>query len=407
MSFHLTNRQEILLQDSLGLEGLSPKSFAFGLEKCSKISLKRPLKQERKRTRNPRFAIGDPAKSVLIKNATLIDGDGSVMEAFDIILNDGLIQAVGPSASLEFSTESLNVINANGRFVTPGIVDMHSHVGLDSWPETEGNSDTNEMSGLPLHPELRALDGFDPSDIAIDIINSGGITTSLVLPGSGNLMGGEAYAIKHRRMKSNRVEDMLLNAGMNTSFSNGEDGPEWRWMKMACGENALMSSRRKGIMGESRLGEGFLFRTRLNDAKKVMIQQDEWCYKAKIANASDSSAGHRFIHDLFPDPIEQETLIALLRGEILLNVHCYQPNDIEMMVRLSHEFNFKIRAFHHALEAWKVAELLAHEGIGVALFADHFGYKKEAYGISVKGPSILAKNGVKVAFKSDHPVLNG
>ena len=277
---------------------------------------------------------------------------------------------------------------------------MHSHSGLDTWPFTEGSSDTNEMAESPLHPELRSIDGYDPSDLSISIINAGGVTTSLILPGSGNMMGGEAFAIKHRFLPSNRTSDMLLNAGINSK----NDGPAWRWMKMACGENPIRSyGVAHWVMPESRLGEAYLFRKRISAARDVLRKQDQWC-----SRYHDS----RPLFEPYPEPIEHESLVALLRGKILLNVHCYETFDMEMMVKLSHEFDFKINTFHHALEAWRVGEMLKEEGIAVALFvndthkADHWGYKKEAYDASTKAAKILTDKGVKVAFKSDHPVLN-
>ena len=231
---------------------------------------------------------------------------------------------------------------------------MHSHSGLDTWPYTDGSSDTNEMAESPLHPELRSIDGFDPSDLSIKIINSGGVTTSLILPGSGNMMGGEAFAIKHRYFPSNRTKDMLLTAGIET------DKDVTRWMKMACGENPIRSyGVAHWVMPESRLGEAYLFRKRISQARDVMRQQDQWCARREKREP---------LYHSYPDPIEHESLIALLRGKVLLNVHCYETFDLEMMVKLSHEFNFKINTFHHALDAWRVADMLKEEDIAVAIF---------------------------------------
>ncbi|KAJ3306445.1 hypothetical protein HDV03_005055 [Kappamyces sp. JEL0829] len=381
--------------------GIARPVFEEGMAKCIAMQREKPTASAAGRTKNPRFSLGRAtlAKPVLIQDATLLDGDGSLHEHTDILLQEGLVVKVGRGIAVPSGFDG-QIIDVKGRYVTPGIVDMHSHAGLDSWPETSGGSDTNEMSGSPVHPELRSLDGFDPYDLAIEIINRGGITTSLILPGSGNIMGGEAYAIKHRRLPSNRVEDMLLNAGLNSTER------AWRWMKMACGENAIMNGRRKGLLPESRLGESFLFRKRIDDAFQWKLKQDDWCHKAAASEALFKGKGHKKVHERFPESIEQESLISLLRGDILLNVHCYESYDLETMIRLSHEFDFKISTFHHALEAWEVADLLAKEDIAVAIFADHWGYKKEAYDQSVKGASVLADAGVKVAFKSDHPVLN-
>jgi imidazolonepropionase-like amidohydrolase len=147
-----------------------------------------PLERSSQRVRNPRFDVGEeiPASPVLLKNASLIDGDGIRTDGVDIVMEKGLFSSVG--VAIDASTFKGQVIDLKGHIVTPGLVDMHSHMGLDAWPYTDGSSDTNEMAETPLHPELRAIDGFDPYDLAISLINSGGITTSLVLPGSGNMM---------------------------------------------------------------------------------------------------------------------------------------------------------------------------------------------------------------------------
>jgi imidazolonepropionase-like amidohydrolase len=380
--------------------GIPKGDFEHGLNQCASFENPKSFPISSERDRNPRFGVGfeKPAQSVLITNATLLNGDGKVSYGFDIVMQDGLIKSVGKLNLEAFAGE---VINAHGRFVTPGIVDMHSHMGVDSWPGTEGHADTNEMTETPVHPELKSLDGFDPWDLAIEIINSGGVTTSLVLPGSGNMMGGEAFAFKHRKTASNRAEDMLLNAGMTS-----KDGFQWRWMKMACGENPIRSYGPRNIMPGSRLGEGYVFRRRIEQAYRAKQDQDQWCYEAEIAKLRHKSKGHKYINRRYPEPIEHESLIALLRGDVFLNFHCYETYDLEMVVRLSKQYGFKIRAFHHALEAWRVAELLAKEDIGAAIFSDIWGYKKEAYDSSVHAAKILSEKGVKVAFKSDHPVLN-
>lgn len=165
--------------------GISPVEFQTGFDKCSKFKANSKETADG-RTRNPHFEIGGGEVShavTIIRNATLWNGDGKISKSVDIKFQDGLILSVEPSRELnEYTTK---VIDAKGRFVTPGLVDLHSHMGTDSWPGTDGGADTNEMSDSLTVPFLKSLDGFDPTDLAIDIINSGGVTTSLVLPGSG------------------------------------------------------------------------------------------------------------------------------------------------------------------------------------------------------------------------------
>ncbi|KAI8928128.1 hypothetical protein BC831DRAFT_449924 [Entophlyctis helioformis] len=367
------------------------------------------------RARNPRVGLAgtDAPAPVLLTHATLWDGDGSVYEDTDILLRNGLIARIGKNLRLSngladlkpSELNDLTTIDAAGRFVTPGLVDLHSHMGLDSWPALRANSDTNEGSPSRTLPQLRSLDGFNPWDKAIKIINSGGVTTSLVLPGSRNLMGGEAFAFKHRYFPSNRAEDMLLNAGLRP-----DEGKAWRWMKMACGENPknVDPGVASGpIFPETRLGEGFLFREYFEKATTLKQSQEDWCARAETAKTLfGASHAHEALAERFPTDLSLDSLVSVLRGDVLLNVHCYETYDLEMFVRLTHEYNFKVAAFHHALEAWEVADMLAKEGIATALFADHWGYKREAYDSSTKASKILTDKGVRVVFKSDHPVLN-
>lgn len=356
-----------------------------GLKMCSDLNEK-VIENRSERIINPRIKVSrDGSPEILIVNATIWDGDGIISYNSSIHLKNGLIHSLNEIDSFGFLG---TLINANGRFVTPGIVDMHSHMGLLSWPGFYGNSDANEGSQTLIHPELKSIDGFNPWDKAIPIINSGGVTTALVLPGSGGMMGGEAFGFKTSIPSDNRSESMLLNFGLN--------GTGWRWMKMACGENPIRSGRSSNIPPDSRLGEAYLFRKRIDDAFRIKTEQDTWCKQA-ATNKMNSP---------FPNPIEEESLISLLRGKTKLNVHCYETYDMEMMIRLGKEFNFNISAFHHALEAWRVPDLLYENNIGAAIFTDNWGYKKEAFGASVKAAQILSSKGVLTALKSDHPVLN-
>lgn len=153
-------------------------------------------------------------------------------------------------------------------------------------------------------------------------------------------------------------------------------------------------------MPSTRLGEAYLFRSELSRAAALKREQDDWCQAAEHSSARFDSA--------FPEDLSLESLVSLLRGEVLLNVHCYETHDIEAMVRHSVEFNFTISAFHHALDAYRIPAILrrAPNNITVATFADHWGYKKEAFQAIPEAPKILYDAGIPLALKSDHPVLN-
>lgn len=153
------------------------------------------------------------------------------------------------------------------------------------------------------------------------------------------------------------------------------------------------------------LGEAYLLRQALADAKKLIEAQEDWCSAAENLSSTENDI---YLDSHFPEDIKLESLTALLRGHVKLNIHCYETHDIEAMLRHAEEFNFNISAFHHALEAYKIPEILkrAHNNITIATFADHWGYKKEAFGASPRAPKYLYEAGIPVALKSDHPVLN-
>ncbi|KAJ3117548.1 hypothetical protein HDU96_006309 [Phlyctochytrium bullatum] len=366
---------------------------------------------------------------ILIKDAVVLDGVGGKLVAVDVALAHGLVVKIGKNLSKEdvvqaashhasawktqaskrgsaeaheewpeFAESDVLIINVNGRYVTPGLVDMHSHVGADSFPELDATADVNENGLGSTNPQLRVVDSFNVLDEGIDVIALGGVTTSLVLPGSGSLIGGEGYPIKLLRTVSNEVEDFSIYH----EFDESTDGKRWRYIKMACGENPKGSKDQPS----SRMGSGWLFRKRFEKAWNTVNAQDDWCEAAQAAVTRFGTNARKFITSRFPAPKEDDSIVALLRGDVRLQVHCYETHDIEMMVRTKHEFGFKIAAFHHALEAHLVAPLLARENISAAIFADQGLYKKEAYGVSVKAGKILHDAGVKVAYKSDHPVLN-
>ncbi|CEP17332.1 hypothetical protein [Parasitella parasitica] len=349
--------------------GVSEQTMANGRIQCEAIQSRRRKKnlanQERKNPRNE-----PKQRPILLTNAVVWDGEGSVLNNVDVYIEDGVIRKVENNIQLSTIQAHVKIIDVAGHVVGPGLVDMHSHMGVDSWPELDATDDTNEMT-QPLTPFVRTLDAFNPSDKSIRIVLSGGVTTALVLPGSGNLMGGEAFAFKLRPMSTISNEDMLSVYG---------------------GRNQMPSTR---------LGEAYLFRKELARAQELKREQDDWC------QAASHNPSARF-DKAFPQDLSLESLVSLLRGEVLLNVHCYETHDIEAMVRHSLEFNFTISAFHHALDAYRIPSILrrAPNNITVATFADHWGYKKEAFQAIPEAPKILHDAGVPVALKSDHPVLN-
>ncbi|KAI9496547.1 hypothetical protein BDB00DRAFT_758430 [Zychaea mexicana] len=377
--------------------GIPESALQEGLAKCEAYQRTKPINRPNIARKNPRAPAN--AQPVLLKNAVVWDGEGHILKDVDILLQDGVIAKVERDISATTLAENIKVIDVAGHVVSPGIVDMHSHLGLYNWPNVDGAMDINEATSA-LTPFVRSLDAFSPSDKAIRIVASGGVTTALVLPGSANLMGGEAFVFKLRPVPTTSNEDMLVQSGIDESID-----AKWRWMKMACGENPKNFYGKNGRMPKTRMGEAYLFRQRLDDARTLLHAQNDWCIAAQDIDINQPESR---LESRFPEDLSLESLVALLRGDVLLNVHCYETHDIEAMIRHSIEFNFTISAFHHALDAYLVPDIIkrARNNITIATFADHWGYKKEAFQASPFSPKILYEAGIPVALKSDHPVLN-
>ncbi|KEZ43349.1 hypothetical protein SAPIO_CDS4805 [Scedosporium apiospermum] len=221
---------------------------------------------------------------------------------------------------------------------------------------------------------------------------SGGVTSSLILPGSANIMGGEAVPIKNTqrsgRFDETLVEDLLLERGVAAKDRQ-------RYMKLACGENP------KQVYSHTRLTDAWILRAHLEKARKLRQAQDEYCSAA-------ASAGSKFAfvqrHGAFPADIALEPTIALLRGQSSMHIHCYLPEDMETMLRLTSEYGISIRGFHHATGAWQVPEMLKTkaQNITVATFAEFGLFKWESYSANLAAGKILDDNGIAVAYKSDH-----
>ncbi|KAK4652638.1 hypothetical protein QC762_501460 [Podospora pseudocomata] len=391
------------------VHGLSVKRLQDDLATCSALRKKPQDPIGLGRKENSRYIDGHAP--TLVKNATVWVGEpkeGTDPEAArngkgygwirsDVYLEYGLIKKVEAAIGLSSVASDTIVFDARGRPLTAGIIDMHSHAGVGSLPSLWGNEDTNEMSAN-ISPFVRSIDALHPGDPQIQVIKSGGVTTSLVLPGSGNNMGGEAYVIKHAVGKADgrnetSAADLLADPDRN-----------WRYMKMACGENAKRVYGRPGEAGPmSRMGESWDFRHAFEQATKLVREQDDWC---------DTAAAHG-VHNhrsYLPQELRWESLGALLRGQVHLNTHCYTISDLEAFIDHTNEFKFKLRAFHHAHQTFLVPEILKRAYGGdppaSALFADNMYYKAEANVASEFAGKILWDSGLTPIYVSDNPVLN-
>ncbi|KAJ7225059.1 hypothetical protein B0H12DRAFT_1328757 [Mycena haematopus] len=337
-----------------------------------------------------RFVPG--TRPTLLKNAKILTGarNGTEVIFGDVLLDKGVILAVGYIPELLTLDRNLDVIDAEGKWISPGLVDAHSHLGVYSAPATAGASDGNSRKA-PILPWLRSIDGLNTHDDAYQLTVAGGVTTAQILPGSADNIGGQAFLIKLRPTAERSTSAMILEPPETLFLNTTGSRPTWRHMKHACGENP------DRLYGQTRMDAAWNFRQAYNEARKLRDAQDAFC----AAPWDGRSA--------FPESLQWEALVDVLRGRVKLSVHCYEAVDLDALVRLSNEFKFPIASIHHAGETYLVPDLLKRAWgnlPAIALFASNFRKKREAYRGSEFAPRILADNRLPVIMKSDHPVLN-
>jgi imidazolonepropionase-like amidohydrolase len=298
-------------------------------------------------------------KSVLITDATVLTGTGERLESADVYIVDGKIQQVGKDLAVQADT----TVNAAGKWVTPGIIDVHSHLGAYPSPSVESHQDGNEMIS-PNTAEVWVEHSVWPQDPGFNRAREGGITTLQILPGSANLFGGRAVTLKN--VPAHTMQAM--------KFPEAPYG-----LKMACGENPKRVYGRKGVAPYTRMGNMAGYRQAWIEATeyKAAWEQYEAAYKAGL----NPTAPER--------DIKYDTLRGVLDGEILIHNHCYKAEEMAMMIDLSKEFGYHAGTFHHGIEAYKVADLLAENGNCAALWPDWWGFKMEAYDMVQENVAIV------------------
>jgi imidazolonepropionase-like amidohydrolase len=279
------------------------------------------------------------SENIVIVNANMFDGLGNEFKDYDILIKDGKIQAIGPDLVIDGS----EVIDAQGKWVTPGIIDIHSHMGVYPAPGVRTSSDGNEATA-PVTAEVWAEHSVWTQDPQFVLALKGGITSFHVLPGSANLMGGRGATFKN--VPNNSIQAM--------KFPNAPHS-----LKMACGENPKRVYGSRGQSPATRMGN-------MAGYRKAWIEAES--YYENIQEGKDIKRDLR-----------NDTLAGVLSGDILVQNHCYRADEMMMMIEMSKEFDYKITTFHHAVEAYKVADALAEHGICAAMWADWWGFKHEAY----------------------------
>ncbi len=371
---------------------------------------------------------------MVIRNATLWLATGKVIKGGSIVLDKGKITAVvegewpPPGGQNGAAPPGTLVIDGTGKFVTPGIIDTHSHLGVYPMPGAAAHEDGNEMVA-PLTPHAQAADAFWPQDPGIERAVRGGVTTIQVLPGSGNLIGGRAVTVKLRPGLSSRA----------MHFRGASDG-----LKMACGENPkrVYGTHQQAPM--TRMGNLALQRSAFLSAKKLKKDWEKYADQEQKRLTKQTKANAEYAEkkaereqqqalcksdperDECPgwvktwrekpleapepsDPAEPpnrdpgaETLVAATLGKVLVHVHCYRADDMLDMLALSDEVGFTVRSFHHALEAYKIRNVLAARGgIGVSTWADWWGFKLEAYDGIPENAALVHEAGARAIIHSD------
>jgi imidazolonepropionase-like amidohydrolase len=305
-----------------------------------------------------------PAQPTLIANATVLTGTGERLDGASVLLVNGQIAAVGHGVE---APAGARVIDAAGRWVTPGLIDVHSHLGVYPSPGVDAHEDGNEMTS-PVTAEVWAEHSVWPQDPGFVTALAGGVTSLQVLPGSANLIGGRSVTLKN--VPSRTAQGM--------KFPGAPYG-----LKMACGENPKRLYGGRGRSPMTRMGNLAGYREAWIEAEEYRREWREWEERQAAtgeAGGEDGGGGGRGRGDGPPTrDLAMETLAGVLDGEILVHNHCYRADEMAQMIDLAKEFGYRITAFHHGVEAYKVADLLAAEGICGALWADWWGFKMEAF----------------------------
>jgi imidazolonepropionase-like amidohydrolase len=289
-----------------------------------------------------------PGRPTVIRNATILTAAGPVIENGAVLLQNGKVAAVGQTVN---APADALVIDASGKWVTPGIIDDHSHLGVYAAPGIESLQDGNEMTN-PNTAEVSAEHSIWPQDPQFDLARAGGVTTMEILPGSGNLFGGRGVTVKN---VPSRTADGMKFPGAPYA------------LKMACGENPMRVYGSKGQAPSTRMGNVAGYRKAWQSAAEYRDQWKRWRDEGSDPAKKPSRN------------LQLETLAGVLDGNIRIQNHCYRADEMATMIDISKEFGFKIASFHHAVEAYKIRDLLVANNICASMWADWWGFKLEAY----------------------------
>jgi imidazolonepropionase-like amidohydrolase len=310
-----------------------------------------------------------PSEATILQGATVLTGTGERLDDADVVMDGGKIVAVGAGLNAGGKV----VVDASGMWITPGVIDVHSHLGVYPSPRVNAHSDGNEATA-PNTAEVWAEHSVWPQDPGFVAALAGGVTSLQILPGSANLFGGRGVTLKN--VPGQSVQQM--------KFPGAPHG-----LKMACGENPKRVYGNRGVAPSTRMGNVAGYRS-------AWIAAED--YRDKMA-AAEKGQGEAPMRDL-----KLETLVGVLDGEILVHNHCYRADEMTVMLDIAKEFGYKITAFHHGVEAYKVAGLLRDNDTCAAIWADWYGFKMEAFDGIRENAAILDRAGACTIMHSDSDI---
>jgi imidazolonepropionase-like amidohydrolase len=312
-----------------------------------------------------------PEQPIAFVGGRVVPIEGEPIEGGTVVVDGGRVTAVGgPDTVVPDGTVT---VDASGRWVLPGFIDAHTHLGVHEEAEGWAGQDTNEMTD-PVTAQVRAMDAINPADIGFRDAISGGVLVANVNPGSGNPIGGQTIALT---TWGRTVDEMAMRAPSG--------------LKSALGENPKRVYGDKKQLPSTRLGTAAVIREAFTQARNYMAKWD------RAASATDTAPPDR--------DLKLEALASVLRGEIPWRQHCHRADDIATAMRIADEFGYRL-VIDHGTEAHLIADLIAARGIPVIigpLFTSRS--KAELRNRSLANPGKLAAAGVTIAITTDHPVV--
>ncbi len=311
-----------------------------------------------------------PGVPTVITNATIFDGEGGRIDNGSILIADGKIVEIGQSVT---APAGATVIDGAGKWVTPGVIDIHSHLGDYASPSVQALSDGNESTD-PVTAQVWAEHSVWPQDpgFARALVN-GGVTTIQILPGSANLFGGRSVTVKN----------VYARTAQGMKFPGAPYG-----LKMACGENPKRVYGSRNRLPSTRMGNMAVNRATWQKARDYTNKWDRYAEKGGEAPVRD---------------VQLDTLMGVLKGEILVHNHCYRADEMAYVLDMAKEFGYKVTTFQHAVEAYKIADLLKANGTCASVWADWWGFKMEAYDAVYENLPLLESQGACAMIHSDDP----